>query len=183
MELVGARGSCPICPMVNPALKLSRPLSAYSSMPVLPYPLLRWHRLAETANQELNLEHRIFYQLRIIQIVRGGFLKGLGAFNYKYTSWAARRCPGLYNVKNYVYAPRPPPPGAPPKFVTPPRPAPGRPRPTCKVSALYLENCANASRQTDRDRDRERQRQTILFIDIDELRFFVIFRDNNSLHI
>ena len=51
--------------------------------------------------------------------------------------------------------PPPPPPGAPPKFLTPPRPVPGPPRPTCKVSALYLENCANALRQTETDRQRQ----------------------------
>ena len=44
------------------------------------------------------------------------------------------------------------PPRCTPQFLTPPRPVPGRPRPTCKVSALYLENCANASRQTETDR-------------------------------
>ena len=65
-------------------------------------------------------------------------------------------------LKYYVYPP-PTHPGAPPQSLTPPRPAPGRPRPTCKVSALYLENCANALRQKDRQTDR----QTILFIDID----------------
>ena len=51
-------------------------------------------------------------------------------------------------LKYYVYAH----PGAPPKFLTSPRPAPGCPRPTCKVSALYLENCMNALRQRDRQR-------------------------------
>ena len=56
--------------------------------------------------------------------------------------------------------PVPPPPGEPPNFVTPPRPAPGRPRPTCKVLALYLENCANASRQTDRTETEDRDRDT-----------------------
>ena len=71
-------------------------------------------------------------------------------------------------LKYYVYHVCPPPPPLPvhprctPKFLTPPRPVPGRPRPTCKVSALYLENCANASRQTETETDR----QTILFIDI-----------------
>ena len=60
-------------------------------------------------------------------------------------------------LKYYVYAP-----GAPPKFLTHPRPVPGRPRPTCKFSALYLENCANALRQTDRDRDRQTDRQSSL---------------------
>ena len=86
----------------------------------------------------------------------------LGAKSSSVTSWAARRCPGLYNVKILCVSP---PPGAPSKFSTPPRPALGRPRPTCKVSALYLENCANALRQ--KDRQRQTDRQTILFIDID----------------
>ena len=40
--------------------------------------------------------------------------------------------------------PAPPPPRAPLQFLTHPRPVPGRPRPTCKVSALYLENCVSA---------------------------------------
>ena len=79
----------------------------------------------------------------------------------------------LYNVVCMPPQPPPPPPPtphhppprAPRNFLTFPRPVPGRPRPTCKVSALYLENCANASRQTDRQTDRDRQ--TILFIDID----------------
>ena len=35
------------------------------------------------------------------------------------------------------------------KFLTPLRPVPGSPQPTCKVSALYLENCANALIQTE----------------------------------
>ena len=54
---------------------------------------------------------------------------------------------------------------------TPPRPAPESPWPVWEVWTSYLENCANASRQTDRDRDRQRQRerQTILFIDIDKI--------------
>ena len=84
------------------------------------------------------------------------------------TCWNNRKsvCPSsnivfLLTLKYYVYAHFPHP-GAPPKFLTPPRPATGCFRPTCKVSALYLENCANALRQKDRDRDR----QTILFIDI-----------------
>ena len=47
-------------------------------------------------------------------------------------------------------------------ILTPPRPVPSRPRPTCNVSALYLENCANSLRQTETDRDR----QAILFIEI-----------------
>ena len=45
-----------------------------------------------------------------------------------------------------------------PTILTLPRPVPGRSWPTCKVSALYLENCANALRQT--------ETETILFIDI-----------------
>ena len=53
-----------------------------------------------------------------------------------------------------------PQPGAPSKFLTLPRPAPGCPRPTCKVSALYLENCANALRQ----KDRQRQTDNPLYI-------------------
>ena len=53
--------------------------------------------------------------------------------------------------------PAPPPPRAPTQFLTPPRPVPGRPRPTCKVSALYLENCASALRIWDRQRQRQRQ--------------------------
>ena len=61
----------------------------------------------------------------------------------------------------------PPTPGALVKLLMPPRPSPGRPRPTCKVSALYLENCANALRQKDRQTETDRDRQTILFIDID----------------
>ena len=64
-----------------------------------------------------------------------------------------------------MYAPTPL--GAPRKFLTPPRPVPGRPRPTCKFSALYLENCANALRQTETETDRQTDIQTILFIDID----------------
>ena len=54
-------------------------------------------------------------------------------------------------------------PGAPPNFLTPPRPVPGRPRPTCKVSALYLENCANALRQTETDRQRQTDRDNPLY--------------------
>ena len=63
-------------------------------------------------------------------------------------------------LKYYVYAhptPPPNPPVYPPNLLTHPRPVPGRPRPTCKVSALYLENCANALRQT------ETETETILF--------------------
>ena len=40
---------------------------------------------------------------------------------------------------------------------TPPRPAPESHWLTCKVLTLYLENCPNALRQTDRDRDRQRR--------------------------
>ena len=55
-----------------------------------------------------------------------------------------------------------------PKIFTPPRPAPGRPRPTCKVSALYLENCANASRQTETDNPLHRYRYGYMWnVDID----------------
>ena len=54
--------------------------------------------------------------------------------------------------------PLPPPPAALPQFLTLPRPVPGRPRPTCKVSALYLENCANALRQTETERERQTDR-------------------------
>ena len=50
-------------------------------------------------------------------------------------------------LKYYVY---PSTPGALTKIITPPRPTPGHPRPTCKVSPLYLENRANALRQKDR---------------------------------
>ena len=70
-------------------------------------------------------------------------------------------------LKYYVYHVCPRPPRCTPKFSTPPRPVLGRPRPTCKVSALYLENCANASRQTETETETETDRQTILFIDID----------------
>ena len=45
---------------------------------------------------------------------------------------------------------RPPSPQEYPTILTLPRPAPGRPRPTCKVSALFFDNCANALRQKDR---------------------------------
>ena len=36
-------------------------------------------------------------------------------------------------------------------ILTPLRPRPGSPRPICEDSARYLENCANALRQTERD--------------------------------
>ena len=52
--------------------------------------------------------------------------------------------------------------GAPLAILTPPRPVPGPPRPTCKVSALYLENCANASRQTETDKQTKTDRQSSL---------------------
>ena len=58
-----------------------------------------------------------------------------------------------------IYYMYPPSPGAPSNFVTPWQPRPCSPRPICEVSALYLENCANAFRQ--------RQRQS-LFLDIDK---------------
>ena len=51
--------------------------------------------------------------------------------------------------------------------LAPPRPAPESPWPVWEVWTSYLENCANALRQTDRDRQRQTDRQTILFIDID----------------
>ena len=47
-----------------------------------------------------------------------------------------------------------------PNFLTPPRPVPGRPRPTCKVQLCILKTVRM-------HRDRQRQRQTIFFIDID----------------
>ena len=89
-------------------------------------------------------------------------------FFLSYTSWVARRCPDLYNnpaPSAPAPLPRPhrstptilttlrPVPTSPSRSITtilsPPRPVPGCPRSTCKVSALYLENCANALKQTD----------------------------------
>ena len=46
---------------------------------------------------------------------------------------------------------------------TPPRPAPESPWPVWEVWISYLENCANASRQTDRDRQRQRQTDNPLY--------------------
>ena len=43
--------------------------------------------------------------------------------------------------------------GAPPKLLTPLRPLWGSSQPTCKVSVLYIENCANALGQKDRQTD------------------------------
>ena len=71
--------------------------------------------------------------------------------DYNIPSWVSRHCPGLHNSP----APR----RSTPTILIPPRPVPGRPRPTCKVSTLYLENCECI--------ETDIQRQTILFIDID----------------
>ena len=49
-----------------------------------------------------------------------------------------------FTTLKYMYAPPPVYPRVPPKFVTPLRPVPGSSQPICEVSALYLENCANA---------------------------------------
>ena len=75
---------------------------------------------------------------------------------YIYTSWVARAF-----TTSQLPHPRPLLPRAPSTFtiLTIPRPVSGCSRPTCKVSALYLKNCANALRQT--------QTESILFVDID----------------
>ena len=60
---------------------------------------------------------------------------------YINTSWVVRRCPGIYNVELLYVCPAP---GTPQNCLTPLRPVPGCHWRICEISALYLENCANA---------------------------------------
>ena len=64
---------------------------------------------------------------------------------------------------------------------TPPRPAPESPWPVWEVWTSYLENCANASRQTDRQRQRQRQTDNPLY----RYRRYVVAYDEilNRVHI
>ena len=73
-----------------------------------------------------------------------------------YTSWAARRCPGLYTLKYRVYAhPHPPPPRCTPKIFNPSTTCPGS-------SLTYLQSFNSVSWKLCEciETDRQRQRQT-----------------------